>query len=60
MKFETSEDCFLHGKTDPNGLQLSFDIDKERKILKLTFIASLTFQGRDSIVHGGNYQYLIG
>jgi acyl-coenzyme A thioesterase PaaI-like protein len=53
MKFETSESCFVCRKNDPNGLQLSFEIDEERKILKSTFIASPTFQGRDGIVHGG-------
>jgi uncharacterized protein (TIGR00369 family) len=32
---------------------LSFEIDKEKQILKTTFVASPTYQGWDGIVHGG-------
>lgn len=52
-KFETYGNCFVCGKNNPGGLQLSFEIDKERQTLKTTFVASPTFQGWDGIVHGG-------
>lgn len=53
MKFETNQNCFVCGENNPNGLRLSFEIDKEKQTLKTTFIASPTFQGWDGIVHGG-------
>ena len=53
MKFETYGNCFVCGKKNPNGLRLSFEIDKERQTLKTTFVATPTFQGWDGIVHGG-------
>ena len=53
MKFETYGNCFVCGKNNSGGLQLSFEIDKERQTLKTTFVASPTFQGWDGIVHGG-------
>ena len=53
MKFESYGNCFVCGKNNPGGLQLSFEIDKERQTLKTTFVASPTFQGWDGIVHGG-------
>jgi uncharacterized protein (TIGR00369 family) len=53
MKLETGGYCFVCGKNNPNGLRLSFEIDKEKQILKTTFVASPTYQGWDGIVHGG-------
>lgn len=53
MKFQTDGNCFVCGTNNPNGLRLSFEIDKEKQTLKSTFIASATFQGWDGIVHGG-------
>jgi uncharacterized protein (TIGR00369 family) len=53
MKFETYGNCFVCGRNNPNGLRLSFEIDKEKQTLNTTFIASPTFQGWDRIVHGG-------
>jgi uncharacterized protein (TIGR00369 family) len=53
MKFETYGNCFVCGENNPNGLRLSFEIDKEKQNLKTTFISSPTFQGWDGIVHGG-------
>ncbi len=53
MKFETYGNCFVCGENNPNGLRLSFEIDKEKQTLRTTFIASPTFQGWDGIVHGG-------
>jgi len=53
IKFESYGNCFVCGKNNPGGLQLSFEIDKERQTLKTTFVASPTFQGWDGIVHGG-------
>jgi len=59
MKLETYGNCFVCGKNNPNGLQLSFEIDKERQILHTTFVASPTFQGWDGIVHGGMISTLL-
>src|SRR5512136_2533157 len=53
MKFKTDGNCFVCGLKNPNGLKLSFEIDKEKQTLKTTFVASPTFQGWDGIVHGG-------
>jgi uncharacterized protein (TIGR00369 family) len=53
MKFETDGKCFVCGRKNPNGLKLSFEIDKEKQTLKTIFVASPTFQGWDGIVHGG-------
>ena len=59
MKFETYGNCFVCGKNNPNGLQLNFEIDKEKQALKTTFIASPTFQGWDGVVHGGMISTLL-
>ena len=53
MKFETDGNCFVCGVKNPNGLKLSFEVDKEKQAIKTTFVASPTFQGWDGIVHGG-------
>jgi uncharacterized protein (TIGR00369 family) len=53
MKLESNGNCFVCGKNNPNGLRLSFKIDKEKKTLQTTFVASPTYQGWDGIVHGG-------
>ena len=53
MKFETEGKCFVCGAKNPDGLKLSFEIDREKQTLKTTFVASRTFQGWDGIVHGG-------
>ena len=53
MKLETNGNCFVCGENNPNGLRLSFEIDREKQTLKTTFVASPTYQGWDGIVHGG-------
>ena len=53
MKLESNGNCFVCGKNNPNGLRLSFEIDKEKQTLQTTFVASPTYQGWDGIVHGG-------
>ena len=53
MKFESDGNCFVCGSNNPNGLHLSFEIDKEKQTLKSTFVVSPTFQGWDGIAHGG-------
>jgi len=53
MKLESNGNCFACGRNNPNGLHLSFQIDKEKQTLKTTFVASPTYQGWDGIVHGG-------
>jgi uncharacterized protein (TIGR00369 family) len=53
MKLEANGNCFVCGENNPNGLRLSFEIDKEKQTLKTKFVASPTFQGWDGIVHGG-------
>ena len=59
MKFETYGNCFVCGENNPNGLRLSFEINKERQTLKTIFTASPTFQGWDGIVHGGMISTLL-
>jgi len=53
MKFESYGNCFVCGENNPNGLRLSFEIDKEKKTLKTTFLPGPVFQGYDGVVHGG-------
>ena len=53
MAFESYGNCFVCGENNPGGLQLHFDIDKEKKTLKTTFVANPVYQGYDGIVHGG-------
>jgi len=53
MKLESNGNCFVCGKNNPNGLRLSFEVNKEKQTLKTTFVASPTYQGWDGIVHGG-------
>lgn len=52
-KFVTYGKCFVCGEDNPGGLRLIFEIDKEKQILKTTFIASSVYQGYNDIVHGG-------
>ena len=58
-KFESYGNCFVCGRNNPGGLQLSFDLDKERQTLQTTFIGGPTFQGWDGIVHGGMISTLL-
>ncbi len=53
MKFVTYDKCFVCGKDNPGGLRLSFDINKEERTLRTTFVAGPIFQGYDDVVHGG-------
>jgi uncharacterized protein (TIGR00369 family) len=53
MKFETYGNCFACGENNSGGLQLRFDIDKEKQTLKTVFVAAPVFQGYDGILHGG-------
>jgi uncharacterized protein (TIGR00369 family) len=59
MRFETYGNCFVCGENNPNGLRLSFEINREKQTLKTIFIASPTFQGWDGIVHGGMISTLL-
>jgi uncharacterized protein (TIGR00369 family) len=59
MKFETYGNCFVCGENNPNGLRLSFEINREKQTLKTIFTASPTFQGWDGIVHGGMISTLL-
>jgi uncharacterized protein (TIGR00369 family) len=53
MKFESYGNCFVCGKNNPGGLRLRFEISREERTLKTTFVASPVFQGYDGVVHGG-------
>jgi uncharacterized protein (TIGR00369 family) len=53
MKFETYGNCFVCGEKNPGGLRLHFEINKEKRTLKTTFVASPLYQGYDDVVHGG-------
>jgi uncharacterized protein (TIGR00369 family) len=53
MKFETDGNCFVCGPKNPAGLRLHFEINKETRTLRTTFIPGPQYQGYDNIVHGG-------
>ena len=59
MKFETYGKCFVCGEDNPGGLHLDFEIDKEKKTLKTSFVAGPVFQGFDGVVHGGIISTLV-
>lgn len=52
-KFETYGNCFVCGEKNSGGLRLKFDIDRQSKVLKSTFVGSAVYQGYDGILHGG-------
>jgi len=52
-KLVTYGNCFVCGEKNPGGLRLTFQIDREKQILKTTFVAGSVYQGYDGIVHGG-------
>jgi uncharacterized protein (TIGR00369 family) len=53
MKLVANDNCFVCGKGNAGGLQLDFEIDKEKQTLKTTFVPGPVFQGYDGILHGG-------
>ncbi len=53
MAFESYGNCFVCGENNSGGLQLHFDIDREKQTLKTIFVANPVYQGYDGIVHGG-------
>ncbi len=53
MTFESLGNCFVCGEKNPGGLRLDFEINRAKQTLRTTFVASLTYQGWDGIVHGG-------
>lgn len=53
MRFVSNGKCFVCGEANPGGLRLRFEIDRNRKTLKTTFVAGEIFQGFDGVVHGG-------
>ncbi len=53
MRFRSYGKCFVCGQENPGGLRLRFEIDKDRRTLRTTFVAREIFQGFDGVVHGG-------
>ena len=53
MIFESYDKCFVCGENNPGGLRLRFEINRDERTLKTTFVASPVFQGYDDVVHGG-------
>ena len=45
--------CFVCGKSNPIGLKLKFDVDKENNISRSSVVFSAEHQGWDGVVHGG-------
>ena len=45
--------CFGCGSKNPRGLQLSFDLDKERKTISSVWTPTKELQGYADVVHGG-------
>ena len=53
MNFKSENRCFVCGANNPGGLHLQFEIDREDRRLRTTFVPPEIFQGWDGIVHGG-------
>ena len=51
--FETAGHCFVCGEKNSGGLRLTFEIDKEKRTLRTTFLPTPVYQGWDGVVHGG-------
>lgn len=45
--------CWICGEKNPGGLQLKFDLNKNKRTIRTSFIPMETYQGYDGIVHGG-------
>lgn len=45
--------CWICGEKNPGGLQLKFDLNKNKRTIQTSFIPTETYQGYDGIVHGG-------
>ena len=52
FNYETDH-CFVCGKHNPNGLQLTFQLDAETGIAQSEFVPQPKHQGYGGIVHGG-------
>lgn len=52
-KMDYFEGCFACGRDNPKGLMLSFDFDKESKVVTSHFILDKTYSGYENIIHGG-------
>jgi len=53
MKVEYYGYCWICGEKNPGGFQLKFDLNKNEKTMRTSFIPTETYQGYDGIVHGG-------
>ena len=45
--------CFGCGSLNTRGLKLSFDLDKEKKVIRSTWTPTKEFQGYADVLHGG-------
>ncbi len=53
MKVEYYGYCWICGEKNPGGFQLKFDLNKNERTMRTSFIPTETYQGYDGIVHGG-------
>jgi uncharacterized protein (TIGR00369 family) len=45
--------CWICGEKNPGGLHLEFDLDRNAKTLRTTFIPTEIYQGYAGLAHGG-------
>lgn len=53
MKYKDTGVCFVCGEKNEKGLKLSFEFNKEKKIIKTIFKPREWQQGFEGIIHGG-------
>jgi acyl-coenzyme A thioesterase PaaI-like protein len=50
---DKTDHCFVCGKHNPNGLQLTFKLDAATGLIQSEFVPQRRHQGYDGMVHGG-------
>ncbi|NOY52759.1 MAG: PaaI family thioesterase [Deltaproteobacteria bacterium] len=53
MKLLSDGKCFVCGRENPQGLQVSFEVNRKAKTIKARYRLSAAYQGYAGIIHGG-------
>ncbi len=53
MEFVSSGGCFVCGQKNPQGLKITFQVDREKQSISTTYTVEPIYQGWDGVVHGG-------
>ena len=53
IPLRSSEDCFVCGRQNPDGLRLSFAVDLDRQTIETEWIPPGKYRGYSDVLHGG-------